>query len=167
MRGLVMSGIELTYDSRQDRLLLRTGMGIAMPEWWLTRRMVFKLLNLVDSVTVSQYETEKMLDQLTAGEHLSNNQDTNGDKENKTLKAFQEEQAGENQSKVTQSKHVGSQSLQFPLAVRIHVDITDQQGIRLILLDELNQGACLEFTHEGLYRFNNMLLAVMKKARWV
>ncbi|MCK5881607.1 MAG: hypothetical protein KAG18_06995, partial [Sinobacterium sp.] len=60
-----MSGIQLTYDSRQDRILLFSGIDTAMPNWWMTRREVRKLLKSISVVTTSQYETEKMIEQFS------------------------------------------------------------------------------------------------------
>ena len=161
-----MSGIQLTYDFKQDRLLLRSGIDVDMPDWWVTRREVCKLLNFLGAVTVSQYETEKMMGQFTGTQESS--VDTVQKSENPTsYNEFHQAQAGKNMSRFSQSLSSDIQASQFPLAIKITVDMNKCQGIKLVLLNEDNKGACLEFSQEGLYRFNDMLRAVSKKAKWI
>ncbi len=162
-----MSGIQLTYDSRQDRILLLSGMDIAMPDWWLTRREVKKGLKSITSVTTSQYETEKMLEQFTSTMQSAARTEAASSDKTKTYREFHQEHAGQGQPTVSQSRQVEPTPGQYPLAVKATIDITDQQGIKLFLLSNQNRGVCLEFTQEGLYRFNNMLFTVAQKAQWL
>jgi hypothetical protein len=158
-----VTGIQLTYDFKQDRLLLRSGIDIDMPDWWVTRREVCKLLGVMGAVTTSQYETEKMLDQFSSKPQATGEKDGGGG----TYNEFHQAQAGESKSKYSQSPESEIKPSQYPLAITINVDMNKSQGIKLTLLNEFNKGACLEFSQEGLYRFNDMLRMVSKKARWI
>jgi len=166
-----MTGIQLTYDSRQDRLLLQTGMDVAMPNWWLTRREVRQLLKAISRVTTAQYETEKLLGQLAQNSKPSQAKSglaigTETSSSAQTYREFHKKHSGDTLAEMARMPDVEGQPEQYPLAWKINIDLSDEQGIKLFLLNAHERGACLEFTQEGLYRFNNMLFTVAQKAQW-
>ena len=160
-----MKGIQFTYDSRQDRILLQSGMDIAMPDWWLTRREVKRLLKAISAVTTSQYEVDKVLNTLQLDA-------TGGDASVQATVAssyrdFHRSQVGNTKTEVNQSSWVNDSPAYYPLAAYTKIDLNADQGIKLFVLDEDQQGVCLEFTQPGLYRLNNMLFTVAQKAQWI
>lgn len=166
-----MSGIQLTYDSRQDRILLCSGMEIAMPTWWMTRRETRKLLKSISAVTTSQYEIEKMIEQFSAsakvGEDAITSHISDKSAKSQSYRDFHQSHAGGGAPEVNLSTDVETTPEQYPLAVKINMDLSDHQGIKLFLLNELRRGICLEFSQEGLYKFNNMLFTVSQRAQWI
>jgi hypothetical protein len=162
-----MSSIALTYDSRQDRLLLKTGLDIANPVWWITRRETKKLLKRIYAATNAQYETTKLLEQFNPPNNSNDKTTEDATSEPKNFSQFHQEQTGEEQPTIAQSRQVSEQPDQFPLAVSTTIDLNDKQGIKLVILDVNNKGICDEFTQQGLFRFSNMLTLVAEKAFWI
>ena len=168
-----MSDIQLTFDSRQDRVLFCSGKNVAMPNWWMTRREVRRLLKSISTVTMSQYETEKMIEKFSAKSCTEQAVKAKAKAESRqktcfnSYREFHQAHAGSTLTKVSQSTEVELSPENFPLACRTHIDLSHQQGIKLFIMSEYNRGVCLEFSQEGLYRFNNMLFTVAQKAQWI
>ncbi|MGB0938019.1 MAG: hypothetical protein ACPGTQ_11225 [Colwellia sp.] len=164
-----MSSIAITYDSRQDRLLLKTGLSIEKPTWWITRRQTKKLISHIFAATKAQYETQKLLEQLSSSKETKPTTEEQGSAEfsDKGYEEFHQAHNGNSSPEVSQSKKVNEQPEQFPLVANITIDLNSQQGIKLVLLDGKNKGICIELTQEGLYRFSNMLTLVSQKAAWI
>ncbi len=164
-----MSSIAITYDSRQDRLLLKTGLSLEKPTWWITRRETKKLINHIFAATKAQYETEKLLEQLSTNKETKSTteQADSAPPVDNGYAEFHQAHNGNSSPEVSESKKVNEQPEQFPLAVNIKIDLNSQQGIKLVLLDSHHKGICIELTQEGLYRFSNMLTLVSQKATWI
>ncbi len=164
---MIMSGIQLTYDSRQDRILLLSGMEITVPDWWLTRREVKKVLKSISTVTMSQYETEKMLQQFSFAAQAAKQGASEFIDKAKSYRDFHREHSGTVPPIMNSLSQVEARPDQYPLVSSAQIDLTDQQGVKLLLLGEQQRGVCLEFNQEGLFRFNNMLFTVARKAHWI
>ena len=55
-----MSQVSLTYNPVEDRMLLIVSNNINHPQWWLTRHMCKKLLEMLNAELTLQYELDKI-----------------------------------------------------------------------------------------------------------
>ena len=165
-----MSGIQLVYDSRQDRILLRSGMEVAMPNWWFTRREVRKMLKTISTVTTAQYEAEKALEKIAQDNKspaVDNKRKYNNNLLEKSYRDFHQSLSGDAKPSIVKSNTVEVAASDIPLSAQVKIELNDKQGIRLFVLSESQRGLCLEFSRQGLFRFNNMLFTVAQKAQWI
>ncbi len=166
-----MSSIQLTYDSRQDRILLCSGMDITLPNWWMTRSEVRNLLKLISTVTTSQYQTEKIIEKCSKSSKVAGNVTMAAVKgrpaKRKTYREFHQSHAGDNTADLNDFMKVESYPEHYPLAVKMSIDLSDNQGLKLFLSSESQCHACLELSQEDLYTFNNSLFTVSQSIKWI
>lgn len=161
-----MGGLELTYDSREDRVLLKTGLDINHPDWWLTRRTALALSTQLSTSAHAQFETEKLIERLTqssGGKEEAHNQN---DKQDQNYDQFEMEKTGDAETHISRSNQLINDSDRFPLVVQHQVDIGENSSIKVTLICADGTGTAMELPQSGAIRFKQMLIQLIGKAGW-
>lgn len=157
-------GIQLQYDSREDRVLLKSNMDIALPDWWITRRAFLALLRELGHIHEAQEQVQQLMNQLTEESKATANAGSGSPSEGAGSNEGDNE-SPKSSPKVTRSPLV-EHVQQYPLMVRHMVELDDHGNTQVFLLNGQNQGICLNFPPEGLERFKGMLIQLVEKVDW-
>lgn len=148
-----MSQVSLTYNPVEDRILLIVSNNINHPQWWLTRHMCKKLIEMLGAELSLQHELEKI-----QSCHHDNKSISLADKHQQALY----EGAGR-----TETHKKATPALpDARLTTRISLDKKPNNLVALYIYSRENHGICLDLDNNGLHIFLDMMLKVATKAEW-
>ena len=151
-----MSQISLTYNPVEDRMLLIVSNNINHPQWWLTRHMCKKLLEMLNAELTLQYELDKI--QSLYKENKTNQETSFADKHQQAL----HDAAGRTE---IHKKSTPAQPDAL-LTTRISLDKKPDNLVALYVYSRENHGICLDLDNNGLHIFLDMMLKVAIKGEW-
>lgn len=161
-----MSGMQLTYDTRQDRVLLTADMGLELPSWWLTRRMLARLMADIQGTLKAKYETDNVLRRLNETVSKDSVSEQPNEAEGADFDSYHEDKRGDSNMSVQASAQGVENVVEFPLASAFKIEFIGDHAARVMLFDVTGRGISLDFHEQGLHRFCDMLMSVAKRSDW-
>lgn len=164
-----MSGIQLTYDAVEDRVLLQSHQDVLQPSWWLSRRALLKIIHSLNSALFAKYETEQILQRVVDGSNSNDSVSSN---------ALNEQGARDDYERYRQGLLEGSTSRMerhstpvpdanlFPFARIVNVDVQESRSMAMTFSDGGAKGLRLEFQEEGLQLFVQMCAELVRQCQW-
>jgi len=151
-----MSQVSLTYNPVEDRILLIVSNNINHPQWWLSRHMCKKLLEMLNAEVNLQYELEKIQSQHNPSKHLLD----------ATLADKHQQALHDGADRTETHKKATPAQPEALLTTRISLDKKPNNLVALYIYSRENHGICLDLDNNGLHIFMDMMLKVAIKAEW-
>lgn len=164
-----MSGIQLTYDAVEDRILLLSHQDVTSPSWWISRRNTVWLIQSLNSAVAAHYETEKILQKVSkaqASEETNRNGSSDDQSTEQTFHQFRQAHLeGKSTSVEKHTERIPDAQL-YPYARRIKLDLLDNNQVALMFSDGDQKGIKLEFHEQGVHQFARMCNEVVLQCGW-
>ena len=161
-----MSGIQLTYDAVEDRVLLLSNQEVTHPSWWLSRRVLLKLIHNLNSAAVAQFETEKILQRVAEGGGSDVSNDAPDDNVDEDFESYRKGMLEGSSATLQRNSKPVNDADSFPFARVVNVDIEESRRMALTLSDGVKSGLKLEFHEAGLQRFTQMCAELVNQCKW-
>lgn len=187
-----MSGLVLTYDTIQDRIILITQLDVQYNRWWLTRRMCQRMIKEISGQLKAQFDTANMLqsfmmeaaadggatdgsstpapDASSSSEQSFNEQPSDATPPPKNnppdFNEHKKSMLADSNVEVVKQPNTMVGANDVPLAFGYSLQIVSEKNLRLIFVNQNNEGVALDFEEQGMHRFLNMLASACSKAGW-
>ena len=160
-----MSGIQLTYDAVEDRVLLLSHQDVKSPSWWLSRRAVKAIIHNLNSAVMAQYETEKILQRVVHGgsDAEEGGSQSPGDED---FESYRKGMLDGSATKMERHSKPINDAGAYPFARVVTVQLQENRRMALAFSDGAQRGLKLEFQDAGLQRFADMCAELVRQCRW-
>ncbi len=155
-----MSALEITYDSRQDRVLLKTGLDVTQPDWWITRRIAKSILVQLGASVQAQIETQQLIERLT---HADDSQDVGV---SEAVNDAEKRAVENSQTRLSRNNECISQVDTYPLAIKHVLEVQSSEMTRLSLIQENGTGIAMDLPQAGVIRIKQMFMQLFEQAHW-